>query len=58
MTFTEILAALQAASEATKAVIGLLNQHVATLDAATAAVIAHQAEIDKQGPATPPGPKE
>jgi hypothetical protein len=56
MTFSEILAAITAASEATKAAIGVLQKHADTLDAAAAAVIEHQKQIDAQGPALPPGP--
>jgi hypothetical protein len=55
-TVAEILAAITAASEAVKATIGVLTQHAATLDAAAAAVLEHQKQIDAQGPALPPGP--
>jgi hypothetical protein len=55
MTPAQILAAITAASEATKAAIALLQQHSITLDNAAAAVVAHQQQIDQQGPALPAG---
>jgi len=54
MTAAEVLALLQTALEATKGITDVIQRHAAQNALLQLAVQAHQAAIDKQGPAVDP----